>query len=233
MKINTTQLLGTLCIIVAFGIGIIINTPTYKTIANYVIFGFIFLIWLKFMYDNRTETFLNTLNVDKYMEGFKEYDVVMLPSDKCKIGTIMKSIKQMPFHDKDIDIEVGQLTINQNHNVTETNEYWQPQHLYILSDDEIKEGDWCMGITSNIFKSDGSCEFKGCKKIVATTDFNITIEVKPCMLAPHGADLEFPEPSPQFIKEFVRIKNENLIGDKINKAFLKITDNFVQDFLTK
>ena len=51
-------------------------------------------------------------------------------------------------------------------------------HLYILSDDEIKEGDWCVHlVTNNIVQSSSECDLSRgqWKKIIATTD---TLRVK-------------------------------------------------------
>lgn len=59
------------------------------------------------------------------------------------------------------------------------------QHLYIISDDEIKEGDWFIGDNISIkqctLNNGGNINFKGgwysgstnCKKIIATTDTSL------------------------------------------------------------
>jgi hypothetical protein len=70
-----------------------------------------------------------------------------------------------------------------------SNNGFKPQHIYITSDEEIKDGDWCLDIKRNIiFKSKRKeigtskkipiiiCEYEGCyieedcKKIIITTD---------------------------------------------------------------
>ena len=74
---------------------------------------------------------------------------------------------------------------------------YQSQHLYIISEDEIKEGDWCItGLriirkcksvlySNNNFKSINGYEFEdktkdsrsSCKKIIATTDQSLLINI--------------------------------------------------------
>ena len=92
-------------------------------------------------------------------------------------------------------------------------------NIYIISEDEIKEGDWCMIIdkTSKLY---GQFEqHKGkhqrneqWKKIIATTDTSIKI------FAGKGdiCDLYYnlPQPSQQFIEEYIESYNKgNIITD--------------------
>ena len=110
------------------------------------------------------------------------------------------------------------------------------QHLYITSDDKIKENDWailkvsdrrplyCVKIkTINIQDKTCTVEFpydnstievfiSGCKKVIATTDSSLFI--------PHGGDFgnnitkHLPQPSQAFIEVFVREYNKgNIITD--------------------
>jgi hypothetical protein len=126
----------------------------------------------------------------------KQADVVMLPTEKAEIGTLMKCTKEM-LNNK--DYKIGDLAINKNWKVSETNgnEYWQPQHLYFLSNDEIKEGDWCFDILNNItyqYKGGNNIKWnKGLleqlKKIIATTD----------------ESLGLPRPSNEFLKKFCEL----------------------------
>jgi len=52
----------------------------------------------------------------------------------------------------------------------------QPQHLYILSDDEIRKGDWFYnGVNvEKTLRVESQIPFHGCKKIIATTDSKLT-----------------------------------------------------------
>lgn len=95
-----------------------------------------------------------------------------------------------------------------------------PQHLYILSDDEIKEGDWCIELGFNrIFQVEKESLTKGyiknCKKIIATTD--ISLGLSDVGKAGYSID-EFhpilPQPSQSFIEKYVAEYNKsNMITD--------------------
>ena len=82
-------------------------------------------------------------------------------------------------------------------------DFYKYQHLYIISDDEIKEGDWYFDGTDFIHKKskhnntlvDGN---KQAKKIIATTD----------------TSLELPRLSQQFIQKYIEEYNRgNIITD--------------------
>ena len=96
----------------------------------------------------------------------------------------------------------------------------KPQHLYIISDDEIKEGDWMylQEGESPLTKQGeiAQCKSKGkdgltWKKIIATTDSSLKIEKKgfsgllnkEVMLI--GDSL--PQPSPSFIEKYIESYN--------------------------
>ena len=72
-------------------------------------------------------------------------------------------------------------------------------HLYVLSDDEIKEGDWCYDLKNNcILQAKSSYEGMRIKKIIATTD----------------TTLGLPQPSRQFIEKYIEEYNRgNIITD--------------------
>ena len=71
------------------------------------------------------------------------------------------------------------------------------QHLYIISDDEIKEGDWKYDTKLNMVIQHRSYT-DGCKKIIATTD----------------SSLGLPYPSQQFIQKYIEEYNKgNVITD--------------------
>lgn len=94
----------------------------------------------------------------------KKCKLVLLPTDKdsnlffhCPIGS-EKSLHYMS-QGKQHREEMLKAGIN------------KPQHLYILSDDEIKEGDWYYHKNDNvIIKSLIDIDNNDCKKIIATTN---------------------------------------------------------------
>lgn len=115
----------------------------------------------------------------------------MLPTRKSNLS-INRSYKE-----HGIGIEVGEpyltycKTFKYYRSVTDNS--YNPQHLYIISDDKIKEGDWCLSKLNEIVV------FKGknfnYKKIIATTD----------------ASLDLPQPSQQFIEKYIKSYNKGVI----------------------
>lgn len=95
--------------------------------------------------------------------------------------------------------------------------FGNPHHLYFLSDEEIKVGDWCvLDLEENtrvvkveslnsghpVFTvdiTDGYAQLCGLKKITATTD----------------KSLELPEPSPEFIDKFIREYNKGNVIEEV------------------
>ena len=117
---------------------------------------------------------------------------------KCKI--VMLSTNQQTKYlmvYSDVEKTKGKLILNGLKN----DEYKEYQHLYIISDDEIKEGDWFYNIHSKIV---GRAAFNFgkdelAKKIIATTT---------------DSSLGLPQPSQQFIQKFVEEYNKgNIITD--------------------
>ncbi len=110
---------------------------------------------------------------------YKEGNVIMLPTEKAINGQkyISKCIQSFDFgmiDDFHNTAKEGELFYGYHSNVN--NEYWLPQHLYILSDEEIKEGwkGWAYkaDVKGQIFKHfyTGNPWYKDAKKIIATTD---------------------------------------------------------------
>ena len=78
------------------------------------------------------------------------------------------------------------------------------QHLYILSDEEIKEGDWCYGM-DGIFQYKGKINLPDIelpKKIIATTNKSIFLPDR------FPSFIYLPQPSQSFIEKFVEEYNK-------------------------
>ena len=161
--------------------------------------------------------------------GGKPYetcDVVMLPAKGIGSGIFLSTVyKELYFFDKRTSIEGA-------------------QHLYILSSEEIKEGDMVMNMYGNnksIFRvtkilsggyegqkvGDKYCFYglgKTLKKIVATTDslyFGVHNE------ALNRPTFAVPRPSNDFIKKFVELQG-------IDKVLVEYrTDTYPQMFSTE
>lgn len=93
-----------------------------------------------------------------------------------------------------------------------------PQHLYLISDREIKEGDWqytrLHGITQakNLLWS----EQEGAKKVIATTDKSLGYTDHRISPVPNFCD--YPQLPKSFIQAFVKAYNE---GKPINEVDLE------------
>jgi len=94
------------------------------------------------------------------------------------------------------------------------------QHFYILSDEEIKEGDWCIMLDSfgNVFSNpqqynDPKTQHlnKGLRKIIATTDDSIDGFYR-------GYAYQLPQPSESFIEAFVESFNK---GQQITEVMVE------------
>ena len=161
---------------------------------------------------------------------YQECDVVMLATGKSKIGTIMKCLELSPLHDDSIDKQIGELTLNKNSMICQANDFWQPQHLYIISSEPIKDdlqidSQVCIFKSSNgqittlAGKERGRVKTPGqYYSIIATTDSDL--------LAKFGSDgeiygkmkdglLQIPQ---LFIQHFI---NEYNKGNVITKVLVK------------
>ena len=134
------------------------------------------------------------------MSKFKKAKVVMLPTNKpSKLGDLAtyqgKSLAKV---------------IKEGVNLKNTTvQFW---NLYIISDDEIKEGDWFYNIHSKIV---GRAEFNFgkdelAKKIIATTNSSLW---RPSHKYASDVIL-LPQPSQQFINKYIEEYNKgNVITD--------------------
>ena len=113
------------------------------------------------------------------MEGFKiklkkMRNIHVIPTDKPSSGYILgKCIKELS------DVKIGQLV--RTHYMMFSNEYFQPQNIYITSDEEIKRGDWyfaeslneILQYTHDELLSPSELKENGDKKIILTTDLQL------------------------------------------------------------
>jgi hypothetical protein len=125
--------------------------------------------------------------------------VVMLSTnEKAKIGDIVMS--------KFDDIHI--LTKNDGKEYAKT---VTSQHLYILSDEEIEEEDWCYGM-DGIFQYKGKINLPDIelpKKIIATTDRSLKVFIHTTMAIDMDDCYEsLPQPSQSFIEKFVEEYNK-------------------------
>ena len=126
--------------------------------------------------------------------------VVMLPTNE-KAGTIWKTTNGQLIH---------------THVSGEYKEKYTPQHLYITSDDEIKEGDWCIDSNGSIYqhkKGKSFTHYFQGKKIIATTDSSLRVSKfshysQDLMKVAVYKDYILPQPSQQFIEKYIEEYNK-------------------------
>lgn len=135
---------------------------------------------------------------------YKKVNVVMLPTNEK--SKLVLSFKEKSFN----QLTEPKLTLIEKANYQMSN--IQSQHLYITSDDEIKEGDW---IYENDLKTinqagDNYIQNSNDKKIITTTNSSLLI--------PHEhkelPDWNLPQIPQQFIEHYVSKYNKgNVITD--------------------
>ena len=138
---------------------------------------------------------------------FKRAKVVMLPTNE-KSTNIVKILKNIISYTTSKNIPVATY-----------------QHLYITSNDEIKDGDWCIHTVDNnfIFRITNSYiknnpNYKDyCEKIIATTD-KLPIESYQGHFEGKYCTNYLPQPSQAFIEKYVEEYNKgNIITDVMVK----------------
>ena len=124
--------------------------------------------------------------------SFKKTKVVMLSTNE-----------KAKFNDLVIHPIGGLLVQFKFQNCTEV-----AQHLYFLSDEEIKEGDWGISKLNEIVQFKKNYESTLYKKIIATTDKSLSKTIKSSYVQ-FGDNVEetriefLPQPSQSFIEKFV------------------------------
>ena len=134
--------------------------------------------------------------------AFQTVKVTILPANEVK-GDFSKEriypclLKYSWMFDEE---ETGKLIYSDSNIRTPT----QLQHLYIISDDEIKEGDWFIDLKDNTIWQNKAKEnmrksiFPECKKIISTTDSSLS----------QTSRAEIPQPSKQFIQKYIEEYNK-------------------------
>lgn len=138
------------------------------------------------------------------MNQFKRANVIMLPTNN---NLEFPYVAQNVFN-KQLTIVNSTFAINCE---------LQNQHLYIISDDQIKEGDWIYEnnyntISKAIYNNDILAD--KFKKIIATTDTSLVL--KSCYECSKKLNSGFncrckklPQPSQQFIEKYIESYNKN------------------------
>lgn len=140
------------------------------------------------------------------MKQFKRAQVIMLPAKKSKL--YISSNKKLYLAYKDYNgKELSGCTLH---------------HLYTISDDEIKEGDWCIegnkhpnlfqvkefnSVTGIVREINGKPYIlDACRKIIATTDTSLKEIIK--NHNDFDSVFSYPQPSQQFIEKYIKSYNK-------------------------
>ena len=153
------------------------------------------------------------------MEQFKRAKVVMLPTNKpSKLGDLAtyqgKSLAKV---------------IKEGVNLKNTTvQFW---NLYIISDDEIKEGDYyIIDDIPELLKNNGLKFIDDyCKKVIATTDTSLYTHQKETVSLPERV-FYLPQPSQQFIQKYIEEYNK---GNVITDVLVEYESDFNSCFCTK
>jgi hypothetical protein len=142
----------------------------------------------------------------------KELQVVMLPTEKAMLfvgGIYLHSNKDtLGIITNDYFVEICN---SKNHVSKPMITEYKPQHLYLVSDEEIKEGDWFITPGSQLrLRTYAIQPVKADKKVIATTDKSLKIEDKD--VYPY---LVIPQIPQSFIEEFVEANG------KIDKVYIQ------------
>lgn len=130
---------------------------------------------------------------------YKKANMVMLPSnEKAHFGDII------------LTPDTKKLLIFQHQNCTEI-----AQHLYITSDEEIKEGDWVYNSISNELEKWSykgwieapDFEYLGYSKIITTTDKSLQI-MNLSQFGNNWKDIPYSQPSKEFIEAYIKAYNK-------------------------
>lgn len=95
------------------------------------------------------------------------------------------------------------------------------QHLYLLSNEEVKEGDFCMSFPEQLNPNnihiciDIDCKLHNCKKIIASTDMSLGL----------------PKPSNKFLKKFCELGGVPTCAVKYDYIHTDFAPNGFETFL--
>lgn len=175
---------------------------------------------------------------------FKTHQLIMLPSKQAKIGMVYKRLNA--FED---GFAIGIITNPEfanafNKGYLKNNNLTSPQHLYIISDEEIKEGDWCYNKRHNKISKIDKNAFNNVSwvsdnldiysKIIASTDEELNL---PLINQDFIDEFSFKGIENEYVKvEYISIgTNEDQLGVPVNyeeikeKFIIKTKDNYVDN----
>ena len=150
------------------------------------------------------------------METIKrQCQVVMLPTDK-EDRTLNQIYKFISQPENTFDRRVfGELVVTASPDKIK----YQAQHLYLTSDEEIREGDYYYSLTADAWFKQGRLSFTNpnerlCKKIIASTDTSLGV----------------PQLSTAFIEKYISEYNKGNIIEMVMVEYFKIHVGWEPDY---
>jgi len=149
--------------------------------------------WKDILYEeSKGDELTGIFKIKKIVDMKKKVKAVMLPTEDKKTNLI--------FND------ANHLCYQSNKSFKNDRKSRKRFHIYITSDDKIKEGDWYYhSIAKEIRQWDTSLEFIAyeiCSKVIATSDESLKIKDFPELI--NSATRSLPNVSQSFLKEFVK-----------------------------
>lgn len=137
------------------------------------------------------------------MNQFKKCQLVMLSTEKATKGCILR-------WENDGGYKRNSLIQFKGFDLHKPAKYWKPQHIYALSDEEIKEGDWYYNLKSKTIHNTkdkvhyfvNNTKYTDHKKIIATTDESLRTFTG--LVSTHVGN-SLPRPSDSFIKKYCEL----------------------------
>ena len=138
----------------------------------------------------------------------KTVDILMLPTNtKTNVLKVYSDVNKVLY--------------NLRYNAEKNDDYKEYQHLYLLSNEEVKEGDFCMSFPEQLNPNnihiciDIDCKLHKCMKIIATTD----------------ESLGLPKPSNKFLKKFCEYGGLKVCSVKLDYIHTDFAPNGFETFL--
>lgn len=160
---------------------------------------------------------------------------------KCKVVILPSENKSEIIGNRQYAVTAitGELKLRRNCSDAWINSFWKNKwinyNLYALSDEEIKEHEWCFHKASKsiIQYPNGGFPTKHAMKVIASTDPSLTKgwirDNDPNRLNPNYVDITtmngLPQPSPQFVEKYVEEYNKGNVITDVNVDFIFNTTN--------
>ena len=145
--------------------------------------------------------------------SFKKFKCIMLPTNEKADYTSFDYFERLSLYESKGGSKKSDLSFKKYFNYMD---FINPQHLFITSDEEIKEGDWiyCANGNPRISKAKGCFKYYicvKCKKIIASTDSSLNLHLL----------------SKLFIDNYIEQHNE---GNVITDVMVEFEDNSCEEW---